>query len=355
MSDQSVTVNWLNNCVVNQQNQIHLQRSSRLGFFHPHANVVKIDNEHTRQIDLTKSTCMYIDHDIRADSYYSYRVIVNTPNGRASSVPTSPVFVPDLHNDIGYVNGDPASTFNYNIASEPIFHVDANRLYNTCAETNDKIEHARTMLRHNTGIIDNVIVTGDPIFDSRDTKTGTRYICGKTDIPYNQSNITEDIPGTDISLSLAKDISFDSGAVMFATLYTEYTSADVCIQFKPCSNVTVIWSHDTVVLKTTSGKKSLRRKNTTSWVVFTIRYTDKKIQLWENGVYVGHVVIDSKMKFKYTKQSSIYLLGKNKSNCGFSELMFFDEPQHVSTIDIVNHYMCNKYDVDPLAILPKDL
>ena len=355
MSGQSVTVNWLNNCVVGHDNHVYIQRVSNLGFFHPQAGVVKIDDDQTKHIDLTSPTCVYHDRDVSPGSYYSYRVIVNTPHGKASSTPTSPVYVPDLQNDIGYVNGDPASTFNYNIASEPTFHIDASRLYNTCAETNDIIKDARTMLRHGEDTIDSIDVIGDPVYDSRTTKNGRRYICAKTNIPYNQANITKDITNTRLNLSLSKDITCDAGAVVFVSLYTEYTSSDQQITFKPSADVTIIWSHDTVVLKTKDGRKSFRRSYTSPWVVYTLVYTETGTQLWENGTRVGRVQHDSKNQFKWSKQSSIDLLGQNKSNCGFSEMIFFDKPQHVSTIDTINHYMCAKYDIDYTPIRPKDM
>jgi len=355
MNDQSITVNWLNNCVVGHDNHVYLQRSANLNFFHSQTCVVKIDDEQTKHIDLLSPTCMYHDRNISPGSYYSYRVIVNTPHGKASSTPTSPVYVPDLQHDIGYVNGDPASTFNYNIASEPTFHIDASRLYNTCPETNDVIKDARTMLRHGVDIIDNIDVTGDPVYDSRTTKNGKRYICAKTNIPYNQANATTDITNTHINLGLTKDITCDAGAVMFVALYTEYTPSDQQIIFKPSTDVTIMWSHDTVVLKTKDGRKSSRRTYTSPWVVYTLAYTETGIRLWENGVYVGRVNHNNKNQFKWSKQTSIDLLGQNKSNCGFSEILFFDQPQHVSTIDTVNQYMCDKYDIYFTSIRSKDM
>lgn len=355
MTDQSISINWLNNCVVNQTNSLHIQRSSNLGFFHPKANITKIQNEHTNQIDLAAPTCTYHDNDLTGGSYYSYRVVVDTPNGRAQSTPTSPVYVPDLQTDLGYVSGNPTSTFNFNIASEPIVHIDSDRLYNTCGDSNEIIKNPRTMLRHKCDKIHNIHVTGDPIYDSRDAGQHTRFICARTNISYNQSHQTENMSSTDMTVDLSDDIICESGATMYVSLYTEYTSPDKNMVFKPTSDVSIIWSHDTVMLKTPAGRRSFRRTYKSPWVVYTIKYTTNNIKLWENGVYVGTVHTDNKTSFVWSKQSPIALLGTGKDNYGFSELILFDESHHASTVDIITRYMCTKYAVDHTPVIPSDL
>jgi len=357
MRSSTLHVNWDNNCVVNQHNKLYLQRVKNLNFTHAAAQVDVIDNDQTRNIDMSLPVGVYHDHDVLPDNHYSYRVIVESDNIRSPSVPTNHMYVPDIVTDLGYPGGSPDRVMTYNISVAPRLHLDSSRIFGVSDRNNDVLRDLRSLVRHNTlDQFHSIRVEGDPVFDSRTVDNHTRYICARTDIPYNQSRSTQHTSSTFIRPVITDDVVFDTGATLFMVIYTEYNT-DTPVTVKTSGQHSVTYSNNKITLSTPHGINTHKRTNNTPWVVLMLRHVSDRVTLWENGVLVCSVRCKQSRdsRFQWTSKLKNDLLGSTNQNGGFSELLLFDHPGDFELVNIVTRYLSNKYGVTDSYVDPEDI
>lgn len=345
MRSPTLHINWDNNCVVNQHNKLCLQRVKNLNFTHAAAQVDVIDNEQTRNIDLSSPVGVYHDHDVVPDNHYAYRVVVESNGMRSPSVPTNHIYVPDIVTDLGYPDGDPDHVMTHNISIAPRLHLDSSRVFGVSDKKNDVLRDLRSLVRHNTlDQFHSIKVQGDPVFDSRTVDGQTRYICARTDIPYNQSRSTQQMNNTTIHPVLTDDVVFNNGATLFMVIYTEYNT-DTPVTIKTSGQHSVTYSNNKITLSTPHGMVTHKRSSVTPWVVFMLKHESDNVTLWENGMRVCSVKhkLTRDNRFKWSARSKNDLLGSSKRNGGFSELLLFDQLGDFELINTVSHYLFKKY------------
>lgn len=356
MIKPTLQINWDNNCVVNQHNRLYLQRVKQLNFTHSSAEINIIEDDQTKNIDLASPVGSYQDNTVSPDNHYAYRVIVESEGVKYPSVPTNHMYVPDVKHDIGYEQGTPSRVMTYNINSSPRLHLDSSRLHGVSDQSNDVIRDARSLVRHNTiDHVRSVCVQGDPVFDSRHVGDHKRYICARTDIPYNQSRSTQHKNKTSMYPVVTDDVILPS-ATLFIAVYTEY-SINTCVHIKTSNQHHVTWSTDKVSFTTPHGSQTHKRVSDTPWAVFMIKHDMNNVSLWENGVQVCVINHDNQRdtSFNWTPRSKIDLLGSTKHNCGFSELLLFDHVGDFDLINTVSHYLFDKYNISHTYIDPRDI
>lgn len=101
-------------------NSYEIQRVSNNSFSDKNA---KIQTIYKDNLTVGESYIQYIDTDISADHYYTYRVNIYRDEERACTSPSDPIIVLDSYDDIGY--NDSICDI-YNINTTPILHVDTN-------------------------------------------------------------------------------------------------------------------------------------------------------------------------------------------------------------------------------------
>lgn len=343
-----ITVKWINNGVSYQPTETVVQRCDRLGFRHKNAVIETVASGSVDGLDPSKDYGYFYD-DVEMDQTYHYRIITKNNEGKAPSVPTPPFFVFDQDNEIGYPRGNPESVTTYNLITTPIFHLDANRMVKFCDKNNEHVKDLNSCIRHKAAEIDNVNITGDLICDSHDVLSVNRMIISKTDIPYRQSRVTENLKHSNIEIPLDKT-DFNNGFTMFYVFYNNYTSSNQTTKFNISSNISIEWTNEEIIV----NKIKTKRLNDSLWNLLCVRFYKDTLQVFENCINI-YTQKNITTKFKKIQLHKLLPNHNRHINSGISEAILFNELLLSDEINTIQQYLCNKFFISGDFVTDRDL
>lgn len=127
----TANITWTNRSTNDSPSGTKIERTEGFPFGHPNAPApIEVANGDTGGLDpeLTGAGAgNYADTTISGDTSYAYRVSTLKGAEIATSIATPLEFIYDSANDLGYPGGSPETTSQFTISTTPFLHMDMNR------------------------------------------------------------------------------------------------------------------------------------------------------------------------------------------------------------------------------------
>tara|TARA_A100001037_G_scaffold99310_1_gene90622 strand:+ start:1143 stop:2336 length:1194 start_codon:yes stop_codon:yes gene_type:complete len=393
----TANITWTNRSTNDNPTGTKIERTEGFPFGHANAPTpVEVANGNTGGLDPELSGVgagSYADTTISGDTSYAYRVSTLKGAEVATSIATPLEYIYDSVNDLGYPGGSPETTSQYTISTTPFLHLDMNRSSTGYVDDDAMTEGFAGQIRHGDFIFTTSSYSGAPTFSTYDLGNGIvrnfarqamhsskhwtvepsasldKKMCpdGMTAFFVLDINSMGYLPVSD---TIAGNIAYPDGI--------HYAADDIVYNTFKCMGTSTPWtpSHPgPPVGANTLGTANLNQLHVLGYRVNNdaAAFATGNIQgqLFDGGDLVGTSANRHSVSYHNNPASPDYTnnLGAGAFNRGYGmqflssghvervagEVIYFDSALSLSEMNVVNAYLCNKYNIAPTTIAANDL